>query len=197
MWPGYATDRAHQQGTATRILAEIETGVAKEPWHLPPDDTIDAVFASLGVDWLAFGVVEASGQLTVRVLGPGGDHATVRELMPMPIDPADGAWSGIASRVARAAGGAVASHPEEPEAEDEAVLETLPRKVATAAPGGGERTVTIREIDTRPITARWWFWTAVAGIVVGGTAGGIALGSPAPVDTVQEAATWSVTVETP
>lgn len=197
LWPGYATDRAHHQGTAARILAELEAGVAKEPWRLPSDDAIDAVFASLGVDWLAFGVVEASGQITVRVLGPGGDNATIREIVPLPVDPADDAWSGIASRIAGAARGAEPAPPDEPEAEDEAAPETAARNVETAARGGSERPVTIREIDTRPITARWWFWTAVAGFVVGGTAVGVAVGSPAPVETVQEAATWSVTVEAP
>lgn len=199
LWPGYAASRAHSTGTASRMLVELEAGVAKEMWALPPDETIDATFSALGTNWLAFGVIDGTGQVTLRVLGPDGDNETLREHVPLPVDALSAEWSTLAARVGDVPGGPAPAAEEDPEEDPVALDEPPPTarpRVEVSRPDS-DRPVTIREVDTRPVTARWWFWTALVGVVAGGTAAGIALSRPAEEIVAREDGTWSLVVEAP
>ncbi|GDX81546.1 hypothetical protein LBMAG42_33570 [Deltaproteobacteria bacterium] len=199
LWPGYASSRAHSTGTAARMLVEVEAGVAKEAWTLPPDESIDAAFAALGTDWLALGVIDGTGQVTLRVLGPDGDNETIREHVPLPIDSLATEWTTLANRVGDVPGGPAPALEEEPEEEPVAVDDPpspLRPRVEVPRPDA-DRPVTIREVDTRPVTARWWFWTALVGLVAGGTAAGIVASRPAEEIIAREDGTWSLSVEAP
>lgn len=199
LWPGYASSRAHSTGTAARMLVEVEAGVAKEVWSLPPDDTIDAAFTALGTDWLALGVIDGTGQVTLRVLGPDGDNETLREHVPLPVDSLSAEWATLASLVGEVPGGPPPVVEEEPE-EDPVVLDdppSTPRPRVEVSRPTPERPVTIRELDTRPVTARWWFWTALVAVVAGGTAAGIVASLPAEELVAREDGTWALTVEVP
>jgi len=223
LWPGYARSRGRgATGTASRMLSEIEGGLAKEAWQVD-GDVVDATFRAASPEWVVAGAIDGSGAVTLHVLGSDGADWEVDEVVPLPVDAAAAEWTGLAERVERATHGGSAARPravaaaevpayepeapEEPE-EAEAPVEPPRRPVVEARPAErvrsqarADKPVTIRgvrssEDPNRPVTSRWWFWTAIVGVAGGGTALGVVLAEPAPVVVVREDAHYSVTVST-
>ena len=212
LWPGYATLRAHSTGTAAKMLAEIEGGLAKSPWSPPLPDRVDELFRALAPEALVLGEIDGTGMVDLRVYDREGNDTEVKGLVPLPVDALGTEWNDLAARVVlAAAGGAAAPLAAAPAREDwedpapDPDLDT-PAPTATAprkpAPEPVIREVRIREsggirYDDRPITARWWFWVSLVGVVGGASAAGWALSRPAEVITTREEAEWSLSVASP
>lgn len=204
-WPGYARSRGNPGSPAGKLLAEVEAELAKAEWAPPPDDQLALVRAAAGTDWLVVGVLDRTGAVELRVVGEDATEA-VSARVPLPVDVLGDEWSGLAARVAGVLA-PVAPPPEPsrppPPAERPAPVARVEPEPEPAPPAGGSRPVTIRtggggfRYEDGPITGRWWFWVALVGVVGAGTTAGVLAAQPAPVATVHEEPSWSLTVVPP
>lgn len=198
LWPGYGRTRGSGSGVAARVLDEVEAGLARESWTIPSDEILDGLFRDLEPEWLAVGVVDAAGSVSVHLLERTGNGARVDGVVALPVDSLEFAYASIASAIAEVTGGV-----DEPP-EDEPIEAALARSTdsTAAAPPDSGRPVTIRErgtirYDDRPVTAKWWFWTSVVAVLGGTSAVAIVLAQPPTVVEVQNPDTYTISVATP
>lgn len=203
-WPGYARSRGSASGTAGKMLGEIEVALAREEWAPPADDQVALLRGTLGADWLVVGVLDQTGAVELRVFSEE-DAEAVSARVALPIDDLSDDWSDLAEQVVGLllvpGAPAATSRPAAPERPErpEPVVPVEPDPPPRAAVVADDRPVKIRQTggiryDDGPITGRWWFWVALVGVVGTGTAVGIAATQPAPVTTVHEEPTWTLTV---
>ena len=224
LWPGYTRSRGTAGPVPTKMLAEVELGLAREAWTPPDEAEVDALFRALQVDWVVVGVVDATGLVRLRGYETGGGEFEVSDRVAVPVDTMEGAWTALATQVggyaSRADGGgpspvAVADDEalvdddafagplgEDPDDDGDAEGVMLPRPAETAPARTSTRAVRIKETgtvryDDRPVTSRWWFWTLVVGAVGGTTTAAIVLSQPPDVVTVQDEDQWSVAILSP
>ncbi|MBM4389774.1 MAG: tetratricopeptide repeat protein [Deltaproteobacteria bacterium] len=205
LWPGYTRTRGTAGPVPTKMLAEVELGLAREAWSPPEGDVLDDLFRVAGPDLLVVGVVDETGLVRLRSFGADGTEREVSDRVGVPIDSMEEAWGIMAGQLADLAGpGSIATRAEEeeePGSEDEATP-TVATASAREAPPTFSRPVRIKEsgsmrYDDHPVTSRWWFWTALVGVVGGSTAAAIVLAQPPEVVEVRDEDAWSVSIVSP
>jgi hypothetical protein len=211
-WPGYAAGHPAVKGTGARMLAEVESGVARTPWSPPDAPVVASLFAALDADAIVVGSLSGEGALHLAVYEREGDTHVVDATVAIPVNPAGLDWEDVAGRVAglvaapAAPAGSIAAADGEPEASDERTAATSQRDVAASTRAGlfgrdRDEPVRIRTRAVRtedgPITGRWWFWVGLVALVGGGTSAAIVAAQPAPEVTVHEPAEWTVVVTPP
>jgi hypothetical protein len=203
-WPDYAASHPGVRGTAAKMLAEVESGVARTPWTPPPEDAIGALLQALGTDAILLGSISADGAVHLALYEADGDANVVDSVVAMPVNPAGLDWEGIAVEVADLLRGASSVAP----APTSATTRPAPRVVASdperVNTGSGARDEPVRiktgraiRMDGSPVTSRWWFWVGLVAVVGGGTSAAIVAAQPAPIVTVHEAPEWSLVVTPP
>ncbi|MBM4364566.1 MAG: tetratricopeptide repeat protein [Deltaproteobacteria bacterium] len=204
-WPGYTRTRGTAGPVPTKMLAEVELGLARQAWAPPDGDVLDDLFRAAGPDLLVVGVIDATGLVRLRSFEPDGTEREVSDRVGVPIDSMEEAWGIMATQLAGLAGprsiAARAEEEEEPAPEDE-VTPTVAPAPTREAPPTSSRPVRIKEsgsvrYDDRPVTSRWWFWTALVGVIGGSTAAAIVLAQPPEVVEVHDEDAWSVSIVSP
>ncbi len=202
-WPGYTRTRTSSTGAAARLFTEVEAALAKEPWSPPTDGQSEVLRSTLGADWLVVGVLDGTGTIELRVVGDEGDDA-VSGRVAVPVDALADDWGELAERVLAITGAApvAARTPDEEGDVEPEVRVTVAPVAPPVRPERADDRVRIRQTGTiryedGPITNRWWFWVALAGVVGAGTTAGIVAAQPAPTLTVHETPSWTLTVVPP
>lgn len=224
LWPGYGRTRGAGSSVALRMLDEVEAGLAKESWKLPDDSVLDALFRELDPGWLAFGAIDGAGGVVVYVVARDGGVDSVDGVVSLPIDNLDEGWTALAAQIAESAGNSegytaapeILIEREEPAPDDdfsepidgepdesdrtESDSSASSRYASPAAAEGVP--VKIRErgsirYDDRPVTSKWWFWTAIVAAVGGTTTAVYVLSQPPEVVQVYDQDTFTVSVQTP
>ncbi len=207
LWPGYTRTRGTAGAVPTKMLAEVELGLSRLPWAPPGGEVLDELFRVAGPDLLVTGVVDATGLVRLRSFEPDGTEREVSDRVAVPIDSMEEAWGIMAAQLAGlATPGPSVSRRAEPDEEEEAEHEEEP-EVVVAAPPRETATTASRPLrikasgavryDDRPVTSRWWFWTALVGVVGGSTAAVIVLAQPPEVVEVHDEDAWSVSIVAP
>ena len=206
LWPGYGASRGAGSAVATRMLAEVEEGLAKASWQPPSEAVLDTLFRVLDPGWLAVGALDAAGAVSVHVVGYDGSERLVEGEVSLPVDSLEESWTDIAAQIAEWVGvpedDEAFAPPEDPDDEREDASEAPDRLVPIASFGPGDGGVKIRErgtirYDDGPVTAKWWFWTAIVAAVGGTTAAAYVLAQPPELVQVQDPDALSVTVAIP
>lgn len=109
LWPGYARTRGTAGPVPTKMLAEVEVGLARQAWAPPEGTAVDELFRALRADWLVVGVVDATGLVRLRGFGGSGEEFEISDRVGVPVDPTEGAWSAMAGAVAGYATGTTPS----------------------------------------------------------------------------------------
>ncbi len=206
LWPGYTRTRGTAGPVPTKMLAEVELGLSRQAWTPPEGEVLDELFRVAGPDLLVVGVIDATGLVRLRSFEPDGTEREVSDRVAVPIDSMEDAWGIMAAQLAGLAvpTAAVArvtepeEEEEEPEEETPAVAPAPARETAPTS----SRPVRIKErgavrYDDRPVTSRWWFWTALVGVLGGSTAAAIVLAQPPEVVEVHDEDAWSVSIVSP
>ncbi len=202
-WPGYAATHPAVRGTAAKMLAEVDAGLARTAWAPPDDDTVLGLLSALGTDALVVGVIRADGDVHLLLYKLDGEAHTVDASVELPVNAAGLDWEELAGQLAgqlSAAPVAAAAPPER--TGSTTIAPAAPRTTTKSASGGRDEPVRIKtgravRIEDGPITSRWWFWVGLVAVVGGGTSAAIAAAQPAPVLTVHESAEWSLIVTPP
>ena len=222
LWPGYTRSRGTAGPVPTKMLGEVELGLARATWAPPDAGEVDELFRALGVDWVVVGVIDSTGLVRLRGFESGGGEFEISDRVAVPVDTMEGAWTAMAAQVggyATGASGALSrvggDDDEEPVDEEplagsqddddddgDADDVVVAAAVATTPARTSTRAVRIKETgtvryDDRPVTSKWWFWTLVVGALGGTTAAAIALSQPPDVVTVQDEDQWSVAILSP
>lgn len=225
LWPGYGTSRGTGSSVATRMLGEVEEGLAKESWTLPDDSALDGLFRALDPGWLALGALDGAGGVVVYVVYSDGGVDSVDGVVSLPIDNLEQGWTVLAAEIAELVGAGTESSARtavsssvvereefdgdadsfdpidgEPDPRADADASTAGRYDGSSLPESAP--VKIRErgsirYDDRPVTTKWWFWTAIVVAVGGTTAAAYGLSQPAQVVQVYDQDTFTVSVQTP
>jgi hypothetical protein len=201
--PQYAKERGTRMSSeAAGMLATAEDTLARGPKRSRPAGDIEHIAATLQVDYVVTGWVNAEGVVSAKLYQDGqlvGEaKATLEERPPLPID---GAYNTLVAALNQPA--AVVEEPEpepEPEEDPEPPPDfeegTAKQPTARKPPKTRIKSAGSMRYDEGPITQQWWFWAGAVAIAGGGTAG-LVYGLSEPPTTYQEEPDgWSVTVIT-
>jgi hypothetical protein len=106
LWPGYAQSRGTGSAVALKMFGEVEGGLARTEWTLPPDEEIAGLFEVLDAEWLVLGMVDDAGRVQLMVLLQEGGNEEIEGVVSVPVDALDEGWTELAAAVARATGNA-------------------------------------------------------------------------------------------
>jgi hypothetical protein len=204
-WPAYAASHPAVKGTAARMLAEVDEGLARTPWSPPDEGTLAGLLAAAGTDALVLGSVNAGGAVRLLVYTGEASNEEVTASVQLPVNPAGLEWEALAGQVATLLRSDTAPAAAAPTATGPAL--TAERGTTTArepevSRSGRDETVRIRTVrgsdpTATPITSRWWFWVGMVALVGGGTSAAVAAAQPAPVVTEYETPSYAVVVTPP
>ncbi len=204
-WPAYAASHPVVKGTAARMLAEVDEGLARTPWSPPDEGTLSGLLSAAGTDALVVGSVDAGGAVRLLVYTGEASDEEVTTSVQLPVNPAGLEWEALAGQVAarlRSDTTPAVPAPAAPVPSLSAERLTATAREPEVNRSGRDETVRIRTVrgadpTATPITSRWWFWVGMVALIGGGTSAAVVAAQPAPVATEYETPSYAVVVTPP